>query len=204
MKDWLKRWWVEIVCIIGIAGAIAAKPFLFPPEPEPERPEPEQTEYEIGEPMLSALERFSLYRDRKITVLVKPTETEPVEPLRYPLTDEERQLVERVVMAEAGNQPYCGIMGVAQCLLNDCERSGIRPAEAVLEYQYTTNRVEPSEAVCEAVRAVFDRGEVVTEETILWFYAPARVDGTPWHESQRHVLTINDHKFFAEAEANGS
>ena len=129
----------------------------------------------------------------------EPTETEPAPP-RYELFDGERDLVERVVMAEAGNQPYCGIMAVAQCLLNDCERSGIRPAEAVLEYQYTTNRVEPSEAVCEAVRAVFDRGEVVTEETILWFYAPARVDGTPWHESQRHVLTINDYKFFAEKE----
>ena len=132
----------------------------------------------------------------------EPTETapEPTEPLRYPLTDEERYLVEQVVMAESGNQPYCGQMGVAQCLLNDCEKSGIRPAEAVLEYQYTPNRVEPSESVQRAVSAVFDRGEVVTDETILWFYAPKHVDETPWHESQRHVLTINDHKFFAEKE----
>lgn len=132
----------------------------------------------------------------------EPTEPapEPTEPVRYPLTDEERRLVNEVVMAESGNQPYCGQMGVAQCLLNDCERSGIRPAEAVLEYQYTPNRVEPSESVQKAVSAVFDRGEVVTDEVILWFYAPDRVDGTPWHESQRHVLTINDHKFFAEKE----
>ena len=172
-------------------------------------PEPVQPEYTIGEPMLSDLKRFSLYRDRFLTerpVPVKPTETAEdinaptTEPLRYPLTDEERDLVEQVVMAESGNQPYCGQMGVAQCLLNDCEKSGIRPAEAVLEYQYTPNRVEPSESVQRAVSAVFDRGEVVTEETILWFYAPKHVDETPWHESQRHVLTINDHKFFAEKE----
>lgn len=139
----------------------------------------------------------------------EPTEPAPdvtdinvghTEPVRYPLTDEERRLVNEVVMAESGNQPYCGQMGVAQCLLNDCERNGIRPAEAVLEYQYTPNRVEPSESVQRAVSAVFDRGEVVTDEVILWFYAPDRVDGTPWHESQRHVLTINDHKFFAEKE----
>ena len=165
-------------------------------------PEPEQPEYTIGEPMLSDLKRFSLYRDRFLTerpVPVKPTEPK-TEPLRYPLTDEERYLVEQVVMAESGNQPYCGQMGVAQCLLNDCEKSSIRPAEAVLEYQYTPNRVEPSESVQRAVSAVFDRGEVVTDETILWFYAPAHVNGKPWHESQRHVLTINDHRFFAEKE----
>ena len=194
----MNRWLSVILLgiVLGILGGLTIAVMLTQPAPAPE---PEQPEYTVSAPMLTELERFSLYRDPKVTVLVKPTETEP-EPLRYPLFDEERQLVERVVMAEAGNQPYCGIMAVAQCLLNDCERSGMRPAEAVLEYQYTTNRVEPSEAVCEAVRAVFDRGEVVTEETILWFYAPARVNGTPWHESQRHVLTINDHKFFAEKE----
>lgn len=185
-----------VMVLLFVSGCSPTKPIT---EPVPEPPS-----YVIGEPKLADLERFSLYRDRVLTerpAPKKPTEpAEDTEPPRYELTDEERQLVERVVMAESGNQPYCGIMAVAQCLLNDCERSGIRPAEAVLEYQYTTNRVEPSEAVCEAVRAVFDRGEVVTEDTILWFYAPARVNGKPWHESQRHVLTINDHKFFAEKE----
>lgn len=187
--------------LLFVSGCSPTKPII---EPEPE--------YIIGEAKLADLERFSLYRDRVLTERPVPVPEEPTEPdvpdtnvghtepPRYELTDEERQLVERVVMAESGNQPYCGIMAVAQCLLNDCERSGIRPAEAVLEYQYTTNRVEPSEAVCEAVRAVFDMGEVVIDETILWFYAPARVTRTPWHESQRHVLTINDHKFFAEKE----
>ena len=152
-------------------------------QPEPEEPAPAPVEPEPQEPTEP---------DEDINV--------PTEPVRYPLTDEERRLVNEVVMAESGNQPYCGQMGVAQCLLNDCERNGIRPAEAVLEYQYTPNRVEPSESVQRAVSAVFDRGEVVTAEVILWFYAPDRVDGTPWHESQRHVLTINDHKFFAEKE----
>ena len=191
------RRFLPLILILFLCVGCAPRP--TPPD------EPDQPEYTIGEPMLSDLKRFSLYRDRFLTerpVPVKPTEPapEPTEPLRYPLTDEERYLVEQVVMAESGNQPYCGQMGVAQCLLNDCEKSGIRPAEAVLEYQYTPNRVEPSESVQRAVSAVFDRGEVVTDETILWFYAPKHVDETPWHESQRHVLTINDHKFFAEKE----
>lgn len=194
MKDWLKRWWVDIVCILLLVGTVAAVPFLFPPESEPTLP-PEPELPEPSEPMLSLPERFEPFRDAPI-ILYKP---EP-DPVRYELTDAERELVELVVMAESGNQPYCGQMAVAQCLLNACERSGIRPTEAVMEYQYTSNRVSPSESVCEAVSAVFDRGEVASQDTILWFYAPARVSKTPWHETQRYVMTINDHKFFAEKE----
>lgn len=189
-----------LVCLISfLVGFIVSWLFLDFILPEPTPPtEPEQPKYTVSEMMLADLERFSLYRDTP-TVLHVPTPTEPeTPPVRYELTDSERELIELVVMAESGNQPYIGQMAVAQCLLNDSERSGIRPTEAVIEYQYTSERVEPSESVRNAVAAVFDRGEVVTEENILWFYSPKYVDGTPWHESQRHVLTINDHRFFAE------
>lgn len=169
---------------------------------EPTPPEPEQTEYEISEPMLAGLEQYNRFVPKLKPILLAQPEPDvtDTEPVRYELTDFERQLVCEVVMAESGNQPYCGQMAVAQCLLNACEKDGIRPEEAVREYQYTPNRVEPSESVQRAVSAVFDRGEVAIDETILWFYAPKHVDGTPWHETQRHVLTINDHKFFAEKE----
>lgn len=186
--------WIIIVLVSFLVGFAGARIVITLSEPTP----PVEPEYTVSEPMLSVPERFEPYRNTPI-ILHKP-EPEETPPVRYELTDIERDLVEQVVMAESGNQPYCGQMAVAQCLLNDSERSGIRPTEAVVEYQYTENRVEPSESVRNAVAAVFDRGEVVTEETILWFYAPAHVDGTPWHESQRHVLTINDHKFFAEKE----
>ena len=189
--------WVIIVLVSFLVGFTGARIVITLSEPIPPL-EPEQPEYEAGEPMLSELEWFSPYRNTPTVLHVPVPEETP--PVRYELTDIERELVEQVVMAESGNQPYIGQMAVAQCLLNDAERSGIRPTEAVVEYQYTSNRVEPSESVRNAVAAVFDSGEVVTEETILWFYAPAHVDGTPWHESQRHVLTINDHKFFAEKE----
>ena len=194
-----------LICLISfLVGFIGSWFFLDFILPEPTPPETEQPEYEISEPMLSCLDEYNRFKelmaDRPVSK-PEPEETPPVAenpPVRYELTDSERSLVEQVVMAESGNQPYCGQVAVAQCLLNDCERSALRPAEAVIEYQYTPNRVEPSENVQRAVSAVFDRGEVVIDETILWFYAPKHVDGTPWHETQRHVLTINDHKFFAE------
>lgn len=181
--------WAGILTLLAILFSTQ----WFRETEQPEPIEPEQPEYTITEPMLFD---FEPYRDTPI-ILHKP-EPEETPSVRYELSDSERQLVCEVVMAESGNQPYCGQMAVAQCLLNACEKDGIRPEEAVREYQYTSNRVEPSESVCEAVSAVFDRGEVAVDETILWFYAPARVNGKPWHESQRHVLTVNDHKFFAE------
>lgn len=117
---------------------------------------------------------------------------------RYELTGEERSEVERVVMAEAGGESREGIIAVAQCILNAAEREGIRPTEAVKKYGYTPIRKEPSEAVREAVAAVFDSGETVTDEPILYFYADYIRSG--WHESQRFVMQIGVHRFFAAKE----
>lgn len=132
-----------------------------------------------------------------LRVTYEPPQPEP-EPVRYELTDEERTVVEQVVMAESGAEPYCGQMLVAQCILNDAERSGVRPDVAIEQYQYTSARVEPSESVVKAVSAVFDRGEVAVDDTPLWFYAPALVS-SEFHESQRFIIEVNGHRFFGEA-----
>ena len=117
---------------------------------------------------------------------------------RFYLSDYERSELEALVMAESGGESYEGQMGVAQCILNACEKEGKLPSEIAIMYRYTKHRVPPNESVKEAVRAVFDRGEVITDAKILYFYAPALVYSA-WHESQTYVLTIGGHKFFAEA-----
>lgn len=114
---------------------------------------------------------------------------------RYSLTPQERDLVERVVMAEAGGESYKGQMLVAQCILNACEIDGIRPAEAVKRYSYAKSRPEPSESVKRAVAAVFDEGEQATGEPILYFYAPA-LTTSEFHESQIFVIEEGGHRFF--------
>lgn len=118
------------------------------------------------------------------------TEAEP----RYKLTDEERTEIERVTMAEAGGEPREGIIAVAQCILNAAENSNISPVEAVKKYGYTSIRKEPNEAVREAVKAVFDRGETIIDEPILYFYATYIYSA--WHESQEFVIEIGNHRFF--------
>lgn len=123
---------------------------------------------------------------------------EPAEPaVRYPLTDAERDVVERVVMAEAGGESFEGKMLVAQCILNAAEKRGVDPSEAVVLYSYTKSRPDPTQRVKDAVAAVFDRGETVVDEPILYFYNPALVT-SDFHESQIFVIEEGGHRFFAE------
>ena len=132
----------------------------------------------------------------------KPPETQETSRgggTRYPLTPQERDLVERVVMAEAGGESYKGQMLVCQCILNACEIDGIRPAEVIRKYVYAKARPEPSESVKQAVSAVFDKGEQVTDEPIQYFYAPALVK-SEFHESQIFAIEEGGHKFFCRKE----
>lgn len=123
---------------------------------------------------------------------------EPTEPaVRYPLTDAERDVVERVVMAEAGGESFEGQMLVAQCILNAAEKRGVDPSEAVVLYSYTKSRPDPTQRVKDAVAAVFDRGETVVDEPILYFYNPALVT-SDFHESQIFVIEEGGHRFFTE------
>ena len=116
----------------------------------------------------------------------------------FALTEEQRTLIEQVVSAESRGEPYDGQVAVAQCILNACLKDGITPEQAIKKYKYTGARVEPTDSVKKAVAAVFDRGEGVTEEPIMYFYAPALVE-SKWHESQDFVVEIQNHRFFKEA-----
>ena len=138
---------------------------------------------------------------QSIAGLTQPLSSDPestsVQAGYYELSHAERELICEVVMAESGGEPYLGQMAVAQCILNAAKNDNIRPAEVIEEYQYTSDRKPPSESVRDAVSAVFDRGEVAVEADILWFYAPALVTETPWHETQNYICTIAGHKFCA-------
>ena len=126
---------------------------------------------------------------------------EPTEaPARFYLSASERDVVERVVMAESGGESYEGQMLVAQCILNGAEKQGVQPSEAVEIYQYAGARPEPTQSVKDAVAAVFDRGETVVDEPVLYFYNPAIVE-SEWHESQIFVIEVGGHRFFAERSA---
>lgn len=135
------------------------------------------------------------------TIIITETEpvTEPVteaEPAFY-LTDDERRVVECLVMGESGAEPYDGQILVAQCILNACLKDGLQPSQVKKQYGYYGWHNSPSESVKDAVSAVFDNGYKITDELILYFYAPKYSSGS-WHETQKFVIQVGGHKFFAE------
>lgn len=115
----------------------------------------------------------------------------------YELTDEERRVVENIVMGEAGAEPYEGQMLVAQCILNACERDNLLPSEVREEYKYSGWKENPTDSVKLAVTEVFDNGVKAIDEPILYFYAPALCN-SGWHESQVFVVEVGGHRFFKE------
>lgn len=128
----------------------------------------------------------------------------------YSITDDDRYVIEHVVAGEAGHEPLLGKMAVAQCILNAMKQDGLTASEVRETYQYSgwasenfeTKYPEAWAEVQHAVWCVFDNGEKVTEENILWFYSPANMNGgrggiSSFHESQKFVVEIGGHKFFA-------
>lgn len=113
------------------------------------------------------------------------------------LSEKERRVVECTVMGEAGAETYAGKMLVAQCIKNACEKDDLKPSEVIVRYKYSGWNDDPTEETKEAVKAVFDNGETVTEEKILYFYSPKHCR-SKWHETQKYVLTEGGHIFFAE------
>lgn len=128
-----------------------------------------------------------------------PVKAQIEPPARYDITEEELDLVAKVVHSEACGEGYDGQALVAQCILNTAEATGKRPDEVVLEpRQYAKPAAEANEEVKAAVRAVFLDGYQVTEEPVRYFYAPAHCT-SEWHETAlEYVLTHGGHRFFKE------
>lgn len=120
-----------------------------------------------------------------------------VETPSFLLSNYERWIVECVVMGESGNEPYDGQILVAQCMLNACLKDDIQPSKVRTKYKYSGWKDKPTDSVKNAVSAVFDDGYRLTDEFILYFYAPKYSKGR-WHETQRFVIEVGGHRFFAE------
>lgn len=134
--------------------------------------------------------------ETKIEEELIETITEKTEPVFY-LSDYERWVAECIVMGESEGESYEGQVLVAQCLLNACLRDRLQPSEVREKYKYSGWNEEPSENIKNVVNAVFDDGYKVTEEFILYFYAPKYSKGK-WHETQRFIIEVGGHRFFAE------
>lgn len=113
----------------------------------------------------------------------------------YELTDEERELVERAVMHEAGWCPdYRLLILTAQCFRNDCELNGWRPSETFEKCGYAAMDYTNPRSV-KAVREVFDEGIQCVPEKIFCYYNRNLVYSV-YHEQNRLAIDIDGNRFF--------
>lgn len=114
----------------------------------------------------------------------------------HPLSEDEIRIAASVVMGEAGGESYDGKLAVAQCLRNGCDFESVEPSELRVKYQYSGFNPAYTDDCERAVLEAFRDGGGVTEQDIMFFYAP-RWCSSAWHESQKFVCEIGGHRFFA-------
>lgn len=112
---------------------------------------------------------------------------------------DERELLERIVMGEAGGEGFLGQALVAQCIRDAIVYKGIDSVQDViieLKYSGSLNK-KPTEEVKQAVSYIFDEGKNAVQHRILYFYAP-KIVKSKFHESQNYIYSHKGHKFFDE------
>lgn len=116
------------------------------------------------------------------------------------VTGEDRDLLERLVYGEAGNQGPVGIALVAQCIRDAMLYEGFDSvAEVRTKFQYAGSIYRgTSDLVKEVVAYIFDEGGYAVEHPILYFYAPRNGEPTQdgFHETQVFVVQYNKSRFF--------
>lgn len=113
------------------------------------------------------------------------------------LSAEDRYILERLVMGESGNQGFIGAALVAQTIRDTLVYDGYSSVESVRVNcgYYGSLDIAPNQDVLDAVSYIFDQGGAAVQHQLRYFYA-YKICSSPWHESQNHVVTYLDVKFF--------
>lgn len=123
----------------------------------------------------------------------------------FRLTESERELVERVVAAEARGEKIKGQMAVAQvirdrCILNEQSVEEVVTEESQFAEAYDGEVSSTTEA---AVGLVFEGGHNVFEVPVTHFYAQDLIEMPQWTGNLVFVEEIGGHSFFTEIENIG-
>ena len=156
------------------------------PEPKPITMSEEQTSEEEEPPSSLVL------KDEDVAPKTNPYERE--------LTQDECDLLLNVILAECRGEEIMGQIAVAQCIRDMMEYTNASAIEVVQKYGYATEvkgqvSQQSLDIAGDVLTKVFVQGVRATPYRILFFYNPSKVT-SEWHESQKYVMTIGNHKFF--------
>ena len=141
------------------------------------------------------------------TITVDPIVGAPPEQ-RQEIIVENKELIIRVVFAEAGNQPYVGKLLVAATIKNRSEQWGLSPVDVVTatgQYAkpyssstFTEAQQKQYDDCKQAVEEVFNNYS--TYDDVLYFCNPkiSNPDSLKWMQTKQYVVTVADHTFYKE------
>lgn len=114
------------------------------------------------------------------------------------LTTNDRDLLEHLVMGEAGGQGMYGAALVAQAIRDTMVYKGYNSVADVrsgLKYSASINN-SPNQDVLDAISFIFDQGGIAVKHKVYYFYA-FKSSYSSWHESQHFVVEYGGHRFFS-------
>lgn len=112
------------------------------------------------------------------------------------LSEEDRKLACQIVYGEAGGEGFVGCCLVAQCLKDSMVFLGHKSIKEVQkECRYDGWQENYSETAEQAVDFIFNQNKSAIAHRLLFFYATDMCT-SEWHESQYHVLTRGNSRFF--------
>ena len=112
------------------------------------------------------------------------------------LTDSDRNLLERLVMGEAGSLGFTGCALIAQSVRDTMVLEGITSVSDVISrYNYSgSTSVKANSSAVKAVNFIFDQNGSAVQHRILYMYESS-ICSSPWHESQNYVVSYGSVKF---------
>lgn len=115
------------------------------------------------------------------------------------LTDEDRDLLERLCYGEFGGGGFVGASLIAQSVKDAMYYRGFSSvAEVIRKYGYTgSTTIGKNEACQQAVKYVFDENHDAVQHRIMLMYNPYMVSSS-FHESQNFILSYESVRFFDE------
>ena len=159
--------------------------------------ESESTEFQSAKYDNSKCKNCTLKETEKVkTIKENPSDMYTAKKYDGNISEDEYEFICTIVMAEAGAEPYEGIIAVTQCYLNAMKKENADAYTIHNMYGYAKGKT-PDRNVKTIVYEVLYNGLSVTDEPILYFYAPA-LTYSAWHESQIFVMEIGGHRFFKE------
>ena len=113
------------------------------------------------------------------------------------LTDEDRDLLERLCYGEFGSGGFIGAALIAQCVKDAMCFDGYPTVESVIKNCHYDGSTEmgTSTACKQAVSYIFDQNKEAVQHRMMYMYNP-QVVYSSFHESQNYIMSYQDVRFF--------